>query len=276
MSSMTIGVVKEDTREMPISLSFGKMDLNLNKAFYEKYELKNKKNISSNSRITTMREVPDFTLREYDDFSSDFGDIMYVAGYHPATIGDHESASMYVKAWTNKDNIRDYFADYYDSYIVKDSVAVYKMKFKIKNEDYWEADDPTPEDKDKNFDMLLPVYLGSKLSFQLISVPIKTNYTDFTASGSPNENKASWILEKYFGFFETTDAQSDEPWYDDDEYGVGATCTFSYRSSVSSDVDKDIEFYARFYCSATEHESGYTTKYLSFHHDIESTIEVTP
>lgn len=276
-SSMTIGVIKEDMEAKPISLLFGNINEDLNKSFYEKHVLgkSNEESVVLSKNLSIKSIEPDYTLRTYDDFNSSYGDIMYVAGYHPSKIGDHENASMFVKMWTNKENIADYFAGYYDTTIVPDSTAVYKLKFEILNEKYWEADDPTPADGDNSFDMPLPIYLGS-LGYQLITVPITTNYTDFTASGSPNENKASWILEKYFGYFNSTDAQSTSPWYDDDDYGMGGKVNFSFQASTSVNIQRDITFSGTYYCSAVADEYTYVTKYLSFYHYTESSITITP
>lgn len=153
-------------------------------------------------------------------------------------------------------------------------MAVYKLKFEILNETYWEADDPTPFDGDNSFNMPLPIYIAG--GYQLITVPITTNYTDFTASGSPNENRASWTLEKYFGNFHSTDAQSSRPWYDDDDYGMGGKVNFSYQANTSTNIQRDITFNGTYYCSAVADGGTYTTKYLSFYNNTDSTITITP
>lgn len=281
-SSMTIGVIDDRMEKEPISLFFGNMDLELNKAFYEQYELGNTDHFEEYSTLIDsskgVKEIPDYKLQEYDTLEKEEGNLMYIAAYHPSSIEDHTSASMYLRTWTNTDNILNYFSNHFKSYIVPNSVAVYKIKLKITGEDddFWEVDDPTPDDNCKKFDMPLPIYLGSTLGYQLITVPIKTSSTEFEAYGDPNENKAKWYLEKKNNFFDDTDADSEKPWKDeDDENGIGVKCTFSYRAHVSSDVDKSINFYSKFYCRATEHKSFYHTKYLNFKHDIDSTIEVT-
>lgn len=89
-------------------------------------------------------------------------------------------------------------------------------------------------------------------------------------------NVVDWTLEKYFGYYGSTDAQSTSPWYNNDEYGVGASVNFSYQSSVSGNANKSILFSSQFYCSVVADETTYVSKYLSFYNDVNSIITVTP
>lgn len=89
-------------------------------------------------------------------------------------------------------------------------------------------------------------------------------------------NNVSWTLEKYFGYFHSTDAQSSSPWYDDDDYGMDGKVNFSYQANISKNIQTDITFNGTYYCSAVADEGTYITKYLSFYHDTDSTITITP
>ncbi len=110
----------------------------------------------------------------------------------------------------------------------------------------------------------------------MLSVPITTSSTDYTSSGSPNDNKATWTLGKSIGYFTSTDAQSTTPWYNNDSYGVGSSVMFSYQYTLSSNVVKSINFSSKFYASAVTNNGTYVTKYLTFLHDVDSSIIVTP
>jgi len=250
-TSMTIGVVNNISELESLSLNFGVNDSQLKKEYFEKYLMNNAKmSVSDNAenKIAPMSITPDYDLRKQSFLNSNSGALIYFAGYHATQLNSHGVMGTYAKAWTNSTNIENYVGAK-TSYgnIVSDSFSTGKVEFDIILPQNFQASSPVPFNQTTSFNMMLPVY--TKLTgFSIIEIPITTAKSSFTASGSPDQNNAKWVLTRLANF-KNTNALSTSPWFDNNENGIGVKCSAGFQASVSSNTNAYVNYRVKFYCS---------------------------
>ncbi|GAU75867.1 hypothetical protein [Fusibacter sp. 3D3] len=275
-SSMTIGVLT-DTSEDPIMLSFGTIDVELNNAFYEKYILNN--NTSRHDSIDESKMIaPSAQVVETSNYqlqaSGNNRNLVYLAGFHAPQAEAGDPTKMWIRSWTNKTNINNYFASQFNTPFLPNSVAVTESYLTIENQSYWQSFDQLPSNNITIFNMVLPL-VTSNGALRFLTLPITTYSTKCNPAGSPFANKVDWVFKKAMGTYWNTDANSSSPWYESNN-GFGAESLFTYQASISGNIYKYANFSGGFNCSAVTNNGIYTTKYLKITHSIGSSILVTP
>lgn len=276
-SSMTIGVLT-DTSEVPLMLSFGTIDVELNNAFYEKYIL-NQENVLSNDSIDESKmtaqsesvvEISNYQLQT----SGSNQNLVYLAGFHAPQVEAGDPTKMWIRSWTNKTNINNYFASQFNTPFLPNSVAVTESYLTIENQSYWQSLNQIPGNNVTIFNMVLPL-LTANGAIRILTLPITTYSTKCDPTGYPFENKVEWVCKKAMGTYWNTDANSSSPWNETNN-GFGAESLFTYQASISGSAYKFVNFSSGFNCSAVTNNGIYTTKYLKITHCLGSAILVTP
>lgn len=220
VSSVTIGDILPHSEAEPISLLFGSSD-NVEYVTYNEYAFEKEE----------LHLYPHHTVQTAAVLTNAEGaQLVYLAGYHPYTLGNSGNYGIYIRSWTNMPNIEKHMEAEHNTSIVGNA-KVYKAELDITVSEYLNVSDPYPDEK------------ASKYSVKSFSV----------GESGLNRTKISWDLtdKKY----NDTEAKSENPWNDNEDTGIAASAVLKLPFSSDTNVSLPLGFTVKLYVQA-QSDSG--------------------